>query len=555
MANEFLAFRVELSAVVQIDGEPVTLEVSEMETGYAINSLPVCNLQLAIGIDVLTGRVANIYNALTKMTSSTPVTVKLKLTPSVDTLRQLNYASVLGIPEGYPEFDIFRGFVGGITFEKMRTANTARMTMLCNHTLSKLGSSTSLSYESHPLNPTQYTYGALMPGSSTGIKDWTIIPSAAEFVNPLNIQTDFWGKCIRPVFEKLLNGNTLRIAELGVQGTALNTSGIAALKSFQVSPTDPVDNNYYTPLGLGVDIDASVASRIAEDLAARVFCPENLAHQSLWDVLIHELAQQYLFAVIPRITDSLVVPYVPTLKQHFLTIEANTYTTLSQSLALSRPVRAVGILSDTISQTGADALPGATADPQQLGLGGWFENGKDGIVLIQQCPRWMTGLLTPTLQAQRTAGAGGAVKSTAMNPTAGKAIDDRAQVNNKAATQIKPLLARYAESVYELEIFKGRQATLSGPLRFDIAPGSSVRVAGTIDGLSAQESSVSMGYQASVLRVGYAIRVDPPAASTVLHLAHIRGLNEVDDLNYSSAEHALWNKATFVGCPMVNFKQ
>ena len=556
MSDDYYAFSVQLRAVLLIDDKLVSIPVTKFSANWDINTVPDCTLHLATGQNIVTGEAAVSRATLDKITSSTRVRVLLRLAPSMETYNKLSGRSLLGIPKDYPEFTIFRGFVASVSFSKARESATAELIMQCRHPLIKLASSSSLSYESHPLNPSQYTYGALLPGSQDGSQDWTGVTAAQEFVTPARITTDFWGLCIRPIFEKLLDGNTLRVAELGFSGKAKNDAGRQALADFQTRDNPAAPNNCYKALGLGVDIDATVAARIAEDLALNVLTPDNMAHQTLWSVLVSVLAQQYLFAVIPRVTDSLVVPYVPTMKETWATIYTSQYSAILQSLSISRPIQAVGILSDTINQTGGETLPGGASNVKKLGLGGWFQNGDTGSILIQQSPRWMTGLISPSLTSEATAGAGGRIKSTAFQPAAGTrntaATPD--VVDARAEAQIKPLLSRYAEAIYEIEALKGRQMSLTGPLRFDIAPGSSVKIESTpAAGILAKETAAP-SYKATVLRVSISISVDPPSANTVFQLGYVRSEAEDNNPAFSSTEHPLWNKETFIGCPLVNFE-
>lgn len=556
MAVDYYSFLVKLRALVLIDDELIELPVTAFSANWDLNTVPDCTLRLAVGKNVETEAAATSHAVLSRITNSTRIRVQLQLSPSLETHGSLKGASVLGIPKDYPEFTIFRGYVATVSFARSRESANAEVVLVCRHTLIKLGSSSSLSYESHPLNPSQYTYGALLPGSQTGGRDWTGITSAQPFVTPARITTDFWGQCIRPIFEKLLDGNTLRIAELGLTGTAKNRGGQAALDNIQTRSTPAAPNNQYKALGLGVDIDATVANRIAEDLALNVLSPENLAHQTLWDVLI-SLSQQYLFAVVPRVTDSLVVPYVPTLKQSYIRIQSKEYTSIARSLSIARPIQAVGILSDAVSQTGSELRPGGASNVKKLGLGGWFQNGTEGSILIQQSPRWMTGLVSPSLASKETAGGGGRVKSSTFQPAAGarNSITTTDAVDARAASQIKPLLNRYAEAIYEIEALKGRQMTLSGPLRFDIAPGSSIQIEGTPSaGLLVDETAPPV-YSATVFRVSINIFCDPPTATTTIQLSHVRSSTENDNPAFASPNHPLWNKETFVGCPLVNFEE
>lgn len=562
MSNpDFAAYRVSLMARITIfeEGLPVTTDipVTEAQITYGLNAIPTAYLQVPVGFDPLTDLLSPIHALYEKLDKRPVVEVLISLEPSVETLLALGENAFLGYPKDYKPFTIFYGYIIAKSVTRSRSlqvsTSSLRVSLVCTGWLSELALSSTLSYESHPLNPGQYTYGALLPGNSTGAKNWTGITAADKFVTPENVRTDFWGKAIKPFLTEIMEGNTLQIAELGVEGGAGNSSGLAALKRFQTPDTPPPDdkNNYYTHLGMLLDVEPEVATRIAEDLASQVLTPSNLAHQTVWDVLVNQLAQLYLFAVVPRVWDAVVVPYTPTLRIPFATLAAGTYWSHQISQATSRQLRAVGVLAGTITQTGADGTPGGLPDAKALGLGGWFENTTAGIIMMQNAPRWMTGLLTPSLHSRLASGSGGSVKSNAMQPTAGTHNPARDKMPAVAKNQIKPLLDRYAESLYEIEALKERQLVVTGVPRFDVAPGSCVVVEG-LAGETVGLDGTAINYYASVLQVSYTFSASPGHASTTFQLGYFRSRDENTQEGTSTDKHPVWNLFNFPGCTLVD---
>lgn len=558
---DFFAYRVSLVARILtksdngLSFDETEIPLTEAQLTYGLNAIPSAYVQVPVGFDPQTGLASPIHAIYDKLDERPSISILLRLEPSVETQLALGDAAFLGYPKDYAPFVIFDGIITAKSVVRSRDiqASTLRVVLVCTNWLSNLALSSTLSYESHPLNPAQYTHGALLPGNATGAKDWTGITAADNFVTAENIRTDFWGKSIKPFLESVLAGNTLQIAELGMEGKTGNGGGLAALARFQTATSpDPAEfNNFYTGLGMDIGVEPEVAARIAEDLALQVLTPANLAHQTAWDVLVNQLSQLYLFAIVPRVMDAVVVPFSPTIKVPFATLAAGTYRVQQLSQATPRRLRATGILSGTITQTGADGMAGGLPNTKSLGLGGWFEAGETGLIMMHNAPRWMTGLLTPRLHARQASGGGRSVKSDTFNPAAGNHDPARDKVDAVAAKQLKPLLDRYAHAVHCIESLKERQLTVTGVPRFDVAPGSCVLV----EGLSSNEigaDGIAVNYYASVLQVSLTFSVNPSQAATSFQLGYFRSETENKQAGISTEKHPVWDAMNFLGCTLVD---
>ena len=99
-------------------------------------------------------------------------------------------------------------------------------------------------------------------------------------------------------------------------------------------------------------------------------------------------------------------------------------------------------------------------------------------------------------------------------------------MSNKVAT-------RFAEHFYKSEFLSQRYGELSGKLRFDIAPGSIVKIE-----LPTAEIESDGAMIAAVTQVSYAINAERALAGTSFGLSYIRTEDEDKDTTLVSQEYA-----------------
>ena len=110
----------------------------------------------------------------------------------------------------------------------------------------------------------------------------------------------------------------------------------------------------------------------------------------------------------------------------------------------------------------------------------------------------------------------------------------------------------YAQTLYIHEILKGRQGQITGRVRFDIAPGSTIQMAAAQDKYSGDGCNDPEQYFAEVLRVSTIIDSQNCRASTSFHLAYIRSEDEDYDPTTSIAYNPLYPTTWWSGCVLVN---
>ena len=99
-----------------------------------------------------------------------------------------------------------------------------------------------------------------------------------------------------------------------------------------------------------------------------------------------------------------------------------------------------------------------------------------------------------------------------------------------------------AQALYANEILKGRIGQVSGALRFDICPGSTIKVEGVSDRFLPGDDPIGEDRYATVLRVTYYFDAENPRTGTAFNLAHIRNEKENEAEDTSVKRHPLYTR-------------
>lgn len=381
----------------------------------------------------------------------------------------------------------------------------------------------------------------------------------------------------------------------------VNWEACRALSRFEPNAQGPgfteVGYVYGTPLAMVIDTDLNTA--IANSIGVEIGTEglEGYSNVTLWDKLAGQFHTNYMFSVVPLVEKALVVPFVPglsscnsnTLVHRELSVRE--YESIELSAVMPRPLRAVGVLIGKNFNAGAglDLSPGGNTAPFIDTIGGWFDkmstnllnNGSpgcqavavdlrynEGLIMFKQGPRWMSNVVSNWAYTPHSTGfLGGAGIRTISSIGAGVAAT-YTSLNGVVGPNPRNLFKKaeavwnsYARTLYLHEVLKGRQGTITGPVRFDIAPGSSIRVEATEDKyvqalqFPEDEDPCSMEsrhfFWCQVLRVSITIDCQNLRGFTTYYVSHIRNENENMDPATSTGIHPLWQKCQWAGCSLL----
>lgn len=589
-------------------GIPICFDLLSFQSEFELNSIPTAVVNVALGrrADDVT-KAAGIHAYIDKLQLQLPATVWCFA-------RTLSGSS--DVAGEWPETK-FRVFVGNVTGSGFKLSTSgAEFTLSLTHWLSNLNFSSALSKQSHPLNPSQYFFktnfthelslsggGAFLPVNGAGLVGLQL---GKRFFDAETVTTDFWGGSDRIADSGLeikdglknwllfltnqdrINGSQLDVL-VGARDPKpiINKEACRALLRFEPDAiTDSFEDiGYRLGVPLGLPPDADLNAHIAHSIGAEIGLEglEAYTNVTLWDKLAGQFHSNYLYSIVPLVEKALVVPFIPGLSGGntedlvHRAIYASQYDSMEFHTFMPRPLRAVGLILGKKYEAGG---PPTKARGASLGsFGGYFDkwansataNGgapadgdlqyKEGLIMFKEGPRWLTSVASDFLYSGKSTGVLSTDVSVSTAPTAG----EPASVAQPRDIFISagPVWDRYARALYMLEVLKMRQGTITGPVRFDIAPGSQIRVQVAEDKFVKSivndvpldqlcDVDAATWCWCSVLRVSTYIDCQNARAFTSYYVAHLRNASENLDSSTSIDMHPLWQSHQWIGCVLVD---
>jgi hypothetical protein len=543
--------------------ESVALEVTSFAAHFDLNSIPSCEIQVALGYRADTGVLAALHTRLEQLRILLPIQVWLHAS---------TLASAPGVaPSEWRDrpIPLFDGYV--VAVGRDHTFGSSRLTLSLTHWLSDLAFSSAFSRSSGPTNPVEFYFGANFRVSSTGARSLWSSDLVKDYFTPASIARDFWGRSLVYYLTALCSQDRLQVPQIGAIGLRdKNYEALRALTRFEgfnpspsvaPDPDDPVvPYQYSKPLVLNTAAVRGplLARAIGTNLISTSF--DSLATTTIWDKLAGEWAGQYLFSVVPMISRALVVPFIPGLRNTWRDISPNEYDALRLDAVLPRPVRGIGVTGGIRGVSGATGQakppPGLPGKPLILGVGAYFENTdplySSGMVLFRRLPEWLYALASPDGFTRLCATPNG-VRSMAAAPAASTSFINSI-VHQNDVVAARSVWTEYARALYYVEILRHRRLSLRTRFRLDIAPGSSIHVNINNDPqVQAQLVALGLGpgqdLYGHVARVSICLSSEDRQAYTLLGLSHVRSRAENVADATSTNSHPLWN-GTFTGAPL-----
>lgn len=524
-------------------GQNTNLDIHAAVIAFELNAIPRAEFQIAAGRDADVGDVSPAHTLADLLRAETPL--QLILDANHIAAAAFGLAGRERLPAG--ESVIFDGYVSGVSTTQM--ADGLGIVLHGTHWLADMAHASALSQNSHPSNPAAFSYRAAHEFEGAGASSFTPFLQQGQ-ITAATLATDFWESGLLPWLREVCNSDAINIEELTFLGSAPDgtAAALSALDRFTTK------SGNYVPLQLRMgDTDAaSVAEAIWNDTQDETY--ESFATTTIWDKIVQGFAPKYMFAVVPRVHDALIVPYVPGLRRTWKhVVRATDYSPIRVISPRERALRGVGVFSGVTLRTGADGHePGTDGTPlSRLGIGGWYQPpGADrGMVLFREAPSWVSRIAAADRYVDWGSGAGKYPVGSAVHPTGGIAAGSAKPPSPAALrTSAKYMLDRYAAALYAYEQLRGRQADVVCRPRFDIAPGSTVRVKRHGDkfvkeALGGQQDDTAEDLIGDVVRVTHHISREPPKFETVLTLSHIRTQSEQDTPGVGVDEHPLWEQS------------
>lgn len=534
MANQknyaFTDLSVKNSLYLEIEGAKYA--VSQFSSSNAANEIPMAQCLIAIGRDAQSQGAAEKATIHTNHNYRTMTKCKVVFSPSGEFS-----------PDGtkWPEGErvIFRGYFMGFQYRKMNGKIQAVANLL--HWLADMACSSALTKNGHVSNPTQLNTAAIFPGlRSTGTQQVYYISSlpGIQLAEP-KVSTDVWG-AIKDIFCALANRPTTPTGGRvdGSGDAKKNDRALQALKLMEGDSADcpftPTDGSqrYSVPLKIvdltDIIMKRSVCSAISHDML------ESYANNTFWDKLVNQFCPMFGMAVVPMVERALVIADTPAYRGGFWKeIQHTEYDSMDMPSMLDRPMRAVAVYVDRDSQT--KAAVNARAGKMILFGGTYVEDSvdpADGVVQVVTSPPWLRMAHSIGQWAGET---------TSLAPNKDGTPETFGQLANA-------MYAKYAHTVYANNMLRGRNGALAGKLRFDIAPGSILKIQQKAEQFLGAEDDLAATLIACVSRVTVSINAEAGQASTVFHLTAMRREDPENQENRTSvAEHPLFGNSIHGG--------
>ncbi len=522
-------------------------EISQFVASWACNEIPQAQCMLALGRDARNPDIpatANTEGFRLQTMQRARVWLHPRGDYTPDGIAWPNQAVMLF--DGY--------FVGG----SYRKAN-GKVSMVFNlsHWLIDLACSSAVSQNSHPANPAHLTAPAVLEqiGRAGAASLGAYVSNLTGFATAQSyVEADFWSG-IKRVFCGLANIEARAAGPLdaclaaGNLGSAVaNKRAIRALQRIE-GPTDSQSDAgggchrpyaYGVPLSLqtsGVDLVSNAAAASITNSMVDAY-----ANTTFWDKLVGEICPQFGMAVVPLVDTALVVADTPAYNGAFWKeLSPDEIESLDQNGLLERPLRVVSVTGNAGSQLGAASNDKSDVTTFQ---GGCYVAGSvdadDGVVMFVAAPAWLQILARAGFDA---AAATGFDRSVPIPAAAAPAVapSDRPTFNT-IATAANALYVKYAQVVYISNMLRGRVGSVSGKLRFDIAPGSNIKLRASAERFLDGEDDLAADLYANVSRVTVSINCESGQAGTTLQLSHIRFAQENASPRTSCTEHPLFGQ-------------
>jgi len=530
MARQSRWAAVRFKILVAVNG--IQFEAVQVVTSFEINTIPTCSITVAVGRDVKTLQAAAAHKHIGKLKNRNYVEIYLYPEP----LGQEG-----GAPNEWPKkIPFFFGYVTGTGWQ--RATSGASFTIHCEHWLSELNYTSAINGASHPGNPAAYTYpaGHKTPARAAGgdtAVGWLYHLLLEGGVDSNMAKADVWENILKPWS---IQSAKMPPVDLRLRGMETPSGNDGALEILEGKGDFKIVSE---KMQMAVDGPDSLALGNSLSRALESSMMNNAINTTLWAKIVGEWSPQFWFSVVPRVEDTLIVPFVGALgpNKEFLEIKAGDYVQCDLHAQIPQQLAAIG-LSHAIENL-AGGIEAFYSDKGGLAAVYPTPPKKKGVILLKDTPVWLSDVVQGYVYGRASEGVQprAPIGTGADHKDVGEERDPPRDPNDNME-KFRDVIHRFAQHWYILEQLKGRVGELAGRLRFDVCPGTQVKVESGGD-VNIADDGLAQPFYASVSKVTHLINSEVQRAGTSFTLAHIRNEAENEDPDTSVAIPPLYDEA------------
>lgn len=541
--------------VMRIGGEQIP--VSQFSMSYGQNDIPKATALVALGRDARTGEVSKIYPQINSIKQMAAVRVFIR-----GNLGDWSPRGVDGTKESFPigaNATIFIGYVSGISYR--RSAGRVSLVLNLVNQLIDLALSSGGSKDVVPGSPSDLMLPIHLEGSGAG-------RAADKFIDTLvnDLKTDFSAAVLK-VLKNVSKENQLQTHEgtawcQGVDGpkAELEANEMAASvidgkgrwQGISNSPEAVTEVNEYLdeyPLLVPGSQVQKAATAIGEHVSA------SLSGTSMWGMMIGSMLTDFGCGVIPWASGAIVAPILPMAKKAQVILRAGEYVDFDLSTQSQRPLYGVGVMGNFQMGT-----LNRSQDPK-LCCGATYVAktadefpANDGMWIFVKAPSWLDDWVN---QDPKAADGNADIIKTMNEPSHDATGIDEAAIARDVGTEVddwNDAMKEYAKLIYAINALRGREGTVVGKLRFDIAPGTTIMIEAKGDKyLSKGVDTLATNMYGLVAKVHISINAEQASATTAFELTNLRTEveNNSADGRFSMERHPFFGNDYFKYAPLV----
>ena len=509
-------------------------DIVAISASFPLNTPPTASITVAVGHDARSGRKkkATIHTAKKTLKPRDRVEVWLTITPEAGLTKKMESGRI----------KIFEGYLASIGYQ--RSSNSANYVINVIHWIDDLNNSSALNGKWATNAPFLMAQNAAFEALQTREGNvWSPVPvhdANDNLITHENISENLWGKVIKPMFKEMASWNT---SSNGANDAAINPPPGARAAALDRIPDEAPSYTGSAKLSLNIsEFDLNAAHSIRYALTKDSV--ESFAYTTFWSTLVGEYASQFFFAISPCIDQAYVIPFFGGLKfsgSDKLIIHADDYSYANFNATMHQLIESVTVFwpaqMNQNLELGGDVI---SSDRFSIPAGQWpsdevIQNSSQGLKLFKDLPSWIANTSPWPIMCGPTTGEGGKRPGDCLAPQTGESDlpEGWKKPAELADAMSDTVCTRFAKHFYHTEFLSQRYGEMSGKLRFDIAPGSIVKIILPDTELDEQGDLI-----AAVTKVSYVINAERAIAGTSFDLSYIRTEDEdnlIDKITQTTA--------------------